>query len=213
MEPRQGMHHQHGEQRRQRVVTPRVGKIHAEPHRARDAPQPVLAASERRPPKRDRVGQRRERQRQQRKIDTAPAQHQEADQHRCHEQEREREQCRPQHRAAEPMPLRERRRIGTQAEPRAVAERDQAGLPDQHVERHAGDRENDHIGGAGEREPAGEQRKGKAGARQRRDQGRRAQRDLHSKRWIRSPNSPRGRNNSTSSISRYIDASAAGGKK
>ena len=31
--------------------------------------------------------------------------------------------------------------------------------------------------------------------------------------WMRSPNRPRGRNSSTSTISRYIEASLAGGRK
>src|SRR5438105_8149586 len=108
------------------------------------------------------------------------------------------------------MALRERRGICAEAEPGAVPKRNEAGVADEDVERHAGDRKDHDVGCARQRETAGEQ------CERKNDKHRRSDRKtLHrgySKRRIRSPSSPRGRISSTSTISKYIDASAADGK-
>jgi hypothetical protein len=121
MEARQRIDARYAERRDEHVVDPRIFEIHAEPSRARNAAEAVFAASECGPSVSDRVGERRERERQQRKINTAPAQHEETDEDRCDEQKQEREQCRPDDGAREPVTLRKRRGVGAEAKPRAMA--------------------------------------------------------------------------------------------
>ena len=176
MEPLERVDDPQAERRHQRVVDPRVLEVEAEPRRARHAAQPAFATGERRPAKGDRIGQRRQREREQRKIDAAPAQHDERNRHGGDQQERDRRRDRPQHRAGKPVPLRQCGGIRAQAEPRTVAERHQPCVTDQDVERHAGDGEDHDVGGAGERQPAGEQRERQHGHCGRRDQDGRADR-------------------------------------
>jgi hypothetical protein len=52
-----------------------------------------------------------------------------------------------------PVALDESGRIGREPKPGAVAERHQAGMADQDVERHAGDREDHDLGSRRHREP------------------------------------------------------------
>ena len=59
-----------------RVVNPTIFQVEAEPIGARHATQTVFAAGERGPAESDRIRQRSERKRQQRKINAAAAQHQ-----------------------------------------------------------------------------------------------------------------------------------------
>ena len=182
--------HQHGADRRamktperdhndqtdncdERVIDPAILQIESEPARTRYAAESVLTAGERRPPERDCVGQRREGQRQQREIDTAAAQYQKRDRYRGNGQECQREECRPQHRSREPMSLCERGGVCADAEPRAVSERDEARIPDQNVECHAGNRKNDDVRGTRQRETARQQRKRKHGEPCRSDHDRR----------------------------------------
>src|SRR5204863_10104089 len=61
----------------------------------------------------------------------------------------------------------ERSRVGAKSEPGAMTERYEARVADEDVERHARDADDDDVGGAGQRKPAGEQRERKHNERQR----------------------------------------------
>ena len=63
------------------VIDPGLLEVEAEPVRARHPAQSTLAAGERRPAKGNRVGERREREGQQREVDPAPPQHEETNRH------------------------------------------------------------------------------------------------------------------------------------
>ena len=95
VEPRQRVDDEDAERRDDRVVDPGIPEIDAEPRRAGDPAQSVLAAGEGGPAKSDGVGKRREREREQREVNAAPAQHQESDQRRRDDEERQREERRP----------------------------------------------------------------------------------------------------------------------
>ena len=127
----------------------------------------------------------------------------------------DREQRRDHDVAGKPVALRQRGRIGGKPEERAVAERDEPGVADQDVQPHAGDGEDHHVGRGGERQSDGGQHEGQRQQRRGGDQQRQIflRIALYSNFWMRSPNRPRGRNSSTSTISRYIEASLAGGSK
>src|SRR5262249_17283980 len=111
--------------------------------------------------------------------------------------------------AGKPVALAQRRRIGAEPEPGAVAERHEAGVADQDIEPHARDSEHDDVDRsaqlqADEIERKWQQRQGERGDEQWHViPAHRA----HSNFKMRSPRSPRGRNSSTSAISRYIEAS------
>ena len=129
----------------QPVVGPVALEVDAEHGRARDAAEPALAAGELGPAIGDREQQRGQRQRQQREVDAAPAQDQRAGERRGHGDEQDREQRRQDDVAGEPVPLAQRRRVGAEPEPGAVAERDEPGIADENVEPHAGDGEDHHV--------------------------------------------------------------------
>ena len=121
------------------------------------------------------------------------------------------DQHRPQHGAGKPVLCVQRGGVRAHAEPRAVPERHEPRVADQDVERHARDGEDHDVGRAGERETAGQQRERQHDHRSAAITDRERNSRIHSKRWMRSPKSPRGRTSSTSTISRYIEASAAAG--
>ncbi len=75
-------------------------------------PSPSSPPVTSRPAERDRVGGRREREREQREIDATPPQDQEADDRGQARDDDEREHYRQQDLVREPVPLREARRIG-----------------------------------------------------------------------------------------------------
>ena len=116
-----------------------------------------------------------------------------------------RQQQRQQDVAAEPVALDQPRRIGADAEPGAVAERDQPGIADAEVEPHRGDGERHHHGSGVERQaqadsrPNGSTMTASAASSSGRYFGRRGA--CHSNFSIRSPSSPRGRTSSTRNIS------------
>jgi hypothetical protein len=64
--------------------------------------------------------------------------------------------------------LAQRGRIGGEAEPGAVAERDEARVADQHVEPEAGDREDDDVDRGAQRQPDEVEPKGSTPASRRR---------------------------------------------
>src|SRR5213075_1675620 len=159
MKPRQRVDATDAEGGDEHVIDPRIFEVDAKPARARDTAEAVLAAGKRGPSVGHGIGERRERERQQGKIDATPAQHEKADEDGRDNQKRKREQRRPDDRTRKPVTLRKRDRVGTQAEPGAMTKRDEAGVPDQDVESHARHGKEDDIGGAGQRETTREERK------------------------------------------------------
>jgi hypothetical protein len=187
----------------ERVVAPGRVERHAGEGRAHDAAQPVLAAGHLGPAEGDREEHRRQREREQREIDAAPTQDEDAEHRRGRDHDDEPERERQQEAARKELALRDGRRVSAEPEPRAVPERREAGVPDEHVERHAGEREDDDLGRRGHAEPDGGERERQRDERDRGDDqvpalGHRG----YSKRWMRSPNSPRGRTSRTSNIRR-----------
>ncbi len=112
--------------------------------------------------------------------------------------------------ARKPVALRQRRGIAREPEERAVAERDEAGVADEDVEPHAGHGEDHDVGRGGQRQA--DRRASTNGSTMSAaaaiKSGAYSAHRAHSNFWMRSPNRPRGRNSSTSSISRYIDGFA-----
>jgi len=125
----------------------------ARERRPRDAAQAVFAAGHFRPAKRHRIQHRRQRQRQQRKIDTAPAQNQEAEHERDNDHERQADQRRQHERARRKSALRHSDCVRREAEPRAVPERREPGVTHQDVQRHARQREDHDFGGRRDAQP------------------------------------------------------------
>ena len=109
--------------------------------------------------------------------------------------------------------LEQRRGVGREPEEGAVAEREQAGVAEQQVEAQADQGEQRDLAGDRDRQAqrAGEQRQD--GERDSEDQERVAEdpEAVHSSRATFSPIRPRGRSSRTSTMSAYIEASAAGG--
>ena len=167
--------------------------------------QSVLTAGHFAPAECDGVGQRRQRQGQQREVHAAPAQDENADGGRQDGDEDHRQQKGQPNLAPEPVQLDEACGIGADAEPGAVAERHQAGVAHAHVQTHCRDRkDDDHSGGVhAQTEHVHDERQGDE--RNRGEQQRLVLRmglgDFHSNFSMRSPSSPRGRNNSTRNIS------------
>jgi hypothetical protein len=178
-----------------------------------DPAQPVLAAGERGPAKHDVENQGGERQGEQREIDAAAAQHEEPDDQAGKRGDDDREQDRDDEAAGPDQQLKQRRRVGGEADERAVAKRQQARVAEQQVEAEADQREQDDLGGDEGRKA--DRLHGKRQDPQRGGQDHeRVPQDaeaVHSSRSSRSPISPRGRSSSTSTMSAYIEASAAGG--
>ena len=110
----------------------------------------------------------------------------------------------------------ERRRIGAKPEPGAVAEGDEAGVADQDVEAMQAIAKITTSVAVRKRQADRERARTAAPrARRRRSSERRSgpRASRYSNLWMRSPNRPRGRNSSTSTISRYIDASPPAGRR
>ena len=115
-----------------------------------------------------------------------------------------RQQQRQEDIVVEPVALDQPRRIGADAEPGAVAERDQPGVADAEVEPHRGDGERHHHGAGVERQAEQMQANGSAMTASAASSSGRylaAERACHSNFSIRSPSSPRGRTSSTRNIS------------
>src|SRR5512134_330610 len=181
------------------------------------AAEAVLAAGHLGPAEGDRVGERRERQRQQREVHAAPAQDQHADDRGEHGDERHRQQDRHGDLAAEPVLLGERGGIRADAEPGAVPEGREPGESHEQVESHGRDGEAHHDGGGVHRQPDHGHDERQCDQCERAYPQRAVLRERlagrHSNFSMRSPSKPRGRNSSTRNISTYIEASPAAGTK
>ena len=94
--------------------------------RPHDAAKTVLAAGDRGPAERDRVEHGGERERQQREIHAAAAQDERAEQGSDQRDNADADQNRGKEAAGKQLALRDAGRVGRQAEPGAVAERDEA---------------------------------------------------------------------------------------
>ena len=157
MEAPQQDQHREGDGGDEPVVVGGGFQIDAEQCRPRDAAEAVLAAGDVGPAERYRIQHRRQRQRQQREIHAAPAQDQESEGEGDGHHDQDAADGGTEKRIRHQIALDQRRRIGGEAEPGAMAERDQAGMPDQDVQRHAGQREGDDLGGRGHGEAEREQ--------------------------------------------------------
>jgi hypothetical protein len=131
----QHVDHREADQRDQGVVSAIVVQVQRAEPAALEAAQAAFAAGERSPAKGHREREGAQRQRQQREVHAAPAQHEEPDRHGEHRHERDVEQQRQQHLPAEPVLLRERRRVAADAEPGCVPEGDEPGRAHQQVQR------------------------------------------------------------------------------
>ncbi len=213
----QAVQHAERDQGDDRVVDERVVEGDRTDAAAREAAETVLAAGDLGPAEGDGVGERRERERQQREVHAAPTQDEDAHDGGERGDEHHREQDRDRDLVVEPVLLDERGGIGADAEPGAVAEGREPGEPDEQVEAHRRDGEDHHHRGRVHRQAdhAHDERQGDE--RDRPDQERAVlparPGGRHSNFSMRSPSRPRGRNSSTRNISTYIDASPAAGTK
>ena len=132
---------------------------------AGDAAEPAFTAGEVGPTIGDGEQQCGEGQRQQREIHTATAQDQRAREGGNDGDEGNREQCRQYDAPAEPIELAQGRRIGAKPEPGSVAERNEAGIADQDIETHTGDREHHHVDRGAQRQAGKIERIGENGQR------------------------------------------------
>ena len=107
------------------------------------------------------------------------------------------------------MQLRQRRRIGGEAEEQTVAEREQSGVAEEQIEAQSDQREERDLGAEALGHSDGAHRERQRDERESEDQQRPLSR--HSNFSKRSPIRPRGRKSNTRIIRMYIDASAAGG--
>src|SRR5262249_7464341 len=207
--------HRHADRRDDPIVGVVGFEIEAEHRRAGHAAQPALAAGELGPAVADGEQERGQRQREQRKINAAPPQYQRSGEKRGRRNKENREQERENDLAGKPIALAQGGGVGAESEPCAVAERDEPGIADQHIESHTGNGEHDDIDRGAQRQ-AGDIE----GERQHRERERRNQKRGvfvahagYSNFWMRSPKRPRGRTSSTSAISRYIEPSPQDGLK
>ena len=120
-------------------------EIEVEHRRAGHAAQSALAAGELSPAVSDGEQKRSQCEREQREINPAPPENQRAGDERGPGNEDNREQERWNDLAGKPVPLAQGSGISAESEPRAVTEGDEAGIADQHVESHAGNREHHHV--------------------------------------------------------------------
>ena len=178
-----------------------------------DAAEAVLAAGERGPAVDDVEGHRGEREREQREVDAAPAQDEEADERPVSAARATAKAIARRKELGREVELEQRRGVGGEPEERAVAEREQAGVAEQQVEAEADQHEQRDLARDRDRqaERAGEERQDDE--RRREDQERVAEdpEAAHSSFATFSPISPRGRSSRTRTMSAYIEASAAGG--
>ena len=187
------------------VIVQRIVEAERPDAAALQAAEAILAAGHGGPAERDGVGQRRQRQCQQREIHPAPPQDDDADEGRNDGDDERCQQQRQKDVAAKPVALDQPGRIGADTEPGAVAERYQTGVADAEIEPHRCNGERHHHGSGIEREAEQIQ------AERQRDDGKRCEQQLmilggggggcHSNFSIRSPSSPRGRTISTRNIS------------
>src|SRR5262249_57543476 len=84
-------------------------------------------------------------EREQREINPAPPENQRARDEGGRGDKGNREQERWNDLAGKPVPLAQGGGISAESEPRAVTERDEAGIADQHIESHAGNGEHHHV--------------------------------------------------------------------
>ena len=201
------LQHQHDEEAEngdEAVEGPAIVEIDEAVVRPDDAAKAVLSAGQLGPAERHRVHDRGERQGQEREIDAAPAQDDEAGDSGRDRHEEKREQHGQQHLSGQGMALGEHGGIGADAEEGAVAEGDEAGMADQDVQRHGRDGEDHHVGRRGQGEADGQHE-------QRQHDQRRCGHEKgaqfgghggHSNLAMRSPNRPRGRRSRTSTIRR-----------
>ena len=152
-QPQQQIEHAEAEHGDDDVIVQRIVEAEWPDAATLQAAEAILAAGDRGPAEGDGVGQRRQRQRQQREIDAAPAQDDEADEGRDHSDDDRRQQQRQEDVVVEPVALDQPGRIGADAEPGAVAERDQPGVADAEVEPHRRDGKRHHHGAGVERQP------------------------------------------------------------
>ena len=208
-DPQQRPRRHEDDDRREAIENHLVVEIDGADHRARDAAQSRLAASEFGPAEREKERERGECQSQQRKIDAATPQRQKADDQAEERGGRDGEQHRPYETVVEPMQLRQRRGIRGKAEEQAVSEREEPGVAEQQIEAQSHQREKCDLGAETFGHTDGAQGEGLHDERKRQDRQRPVRR--HSNFSKRSPIRPRGRKSKTRIISTYIDASAAGG--
>ena len=144
--PQQNVQHGEAYQRDHDVEGEAIVEAERSDAAALQAAQAVLAAGHVAPAKRDGVGERGKRQRQQREVNAAPPQDEHADEGRYDGDEDHRQKQRQPDLVAEPVQLDQSRGIGADAEPGAVAERHQPGVADAQVEPHGRDRQDDDHG-------------------------------------------------------------------
>ena len=159
-----------GDHRDERVV----GRVALQPEAddvgPDDAAKTVLAAGHGRPAEGHDVHHGGQRHGQQREVDAAPAQDEIAE---AHGDERDQDQGATIGSSIEPgisFALQQRGDIGAKPEPGAMSERDEARIPDENVERHAGHGEDDDLGRRRDAEADRLQRERKRDERRGRDQ-------------------------------------------
>ena len=197
----QQIEHAECDQRDQDVVGARLVEIDRPDAAALEIAETVLSARHVAPAEGDRVGQRRERECQQREVHATPAQDEKTDHERENRDKQHREDDRDRDLTRKPSQLRERGRVGADAEPCAVAERRQPGVADEQIEPESRDGEDHHDrgGAGGQAERAHRERQ--HGQRDRGDPQRPVLCErVHSNFSMRSPSSPRGRTSSTRNI-------------
>ena len=203
-QPKHDVEHGKPDQRDHDIEGERVVEADRPDAAALQAAEAVFAAGHLAPAEGDGVGQRGERQRQQREVDAAPAQDDDARDRRQHGYRDHRQQQRQPDLAAEPVQLDQARGIGADAEPGGVAERHQPGVADAQIERRGRDRENHYRDRGVQRQVEQLHDERQRDQREARDHQRSVflrGRDRHSNFSIRSPSSPRGRSISTTNIS------------
>ena len=199
----QGIKDAKPDQRSDDIIGQRIVEAERADAAALQAAQAVLAAGDFAPAERGRVGERGERERQQREIDAATAQDDETDDRGRDGDHDHRDQQWQPDLAGKPVQLHQARGIGADPEPCAVAEGDKAGIADAEIEAHRRNRERHHHDAGVERQPAGAQCERQYDHADRRKQKRpvlRGGRKSHSNFSMRSPSSPRGRTRSTRNI-------------
>ena len=167
--------------------------VEPEEGHARHAAEPVLPAREGRPAIDDGEDHRREGEGEEREVDAAPPEREEADHHPEGRREQRAQPHWQEHVAAQPVDLQQRRRIGGQPEEGSVTEGDEAGIAEQGVEAEPDQREDHDLGRDPVRHADRPHREGQDEERQREDRQGMAQAagGAHSNRSNFSPIRPR----------------------
>ena len=201
----QSVQHAERNQGDQDVVGQRIVEIDGPDAAALQAAEAVLAAGHLAPAEGDGVGERRQRQRQQREIHAAPAQDEASHDGRQHGDQCHGEQDREPDLPVVPVLLDQRGGIGSDAEPRGMAERREAGVADQQVEPQPRDGQDHHQAGGVDRQAQCAHGKRQGNQRDHRHPQRPVLGNptevAHSNLSMRSPSRPRGRSSSTRNIS------------